>query len=184
MKIALKILAFALGIAACAALFAWGILSVRADITTVQPVQTGKFQTYTFFATSTVQTSFSTTTSATSTSITGWTNSQGQLDTGKFIVAGAKRVEFYFKRTGVNGNQGSSIFYVEVSPDGTNWYPYNKLYLNGATSTPTAMERVVLTGTTTQIAAMDVFRDTFMAVRCKVVEVTDGEHSCSASADF
>lgn len=159
------------------------------DVTTHEPTPVGDFQTYTFFATSTNQVFFATTTTATSTNINSWTNSKGEIDKGFFNVKGAKDVIFYFSRgdTSGNGNAGNTQFKVQVSPDGTNWFDYQELGLiqqsGGAdvffartgTSTITA-------ATSTVMAAMEDLD--FYAVRCIAVKTTDGEASCKATAQF
>jgi len=148
----------------------------------------GTYQHYTFFASSTAQTDFATTTTATSTNITPWFNSDGRYDNGAFNIAGAKKVTFYFSRgdTTGEGNTGSTLFEVQVTPDGTNWYDFNKLVQNLATSTtPTTLGGVTISAaTSTVIVSLDIEDDTFYATRCIVKETTDGEHSCSASANW
>lgn len=157
---------------------------------TVKPVQGGLYQEYTFFATSTTQTDFSTTTSATSTQIASWTDSNGRIDKGFFVIAGAKKATMYFTRTGVNGNGGSSRFRVQVSrtvPTAeTDWFDYNQLIQSAATGTvPTSLSAVTISAaTTTSIVSLNLQDHTFYAVRCIVLETTDGEHSCYAGAEF
>lgn len=141
------------------------------------------FKTYTFFATSTDQTIFSTSTTAVSSSILQWIDSNGAIDNGTFNIAGAERVTFYFIRTGENGNEGTSTFDIDVTQNGTDWYDFNQLILNNASGTPSQYASVAVTGTTTQVAHMDSY-GTFKAVRCSVTETTDGEHACQASAKW
>lgn len=155
------------------------------DVVTDVPTHEGQFQEYTFFATSTDQTSFATTTSATSTNIATWTNSQGRVDNGYFVVNGAKRVTFYFSRgdTTGEGNTGSSEFSVEASPDGENWYDFERLLQVDSNKTSTSSV-TISAATSTTVASLDLVEHNFFAVRCIVVETTDGEHSCSATASY
>ena len=151
-----------------------------------------EFQTYTFFATSTTQTYFGTSTNATSTGVTAFTNSDGRRIDGKFVVAGAKRVSMLFGRGDVTGtgNTGSSQFMVEVSPDGTNWYDFNRLITATNTfdgfSTQTILPSVEIGAgsSSTVMADLDLSDAAIYAIRCIVLETTDGDHTCRASADW
>lgn len=155
------------------------------NVTTSTPAPVQKFEKYVFFATSTDQTVFSTSTTALSTNIAPWVDTNGRIDNGYFVVAGAERVTFFFSRTGKNGNAGTSTFDIDVSPDGTNWYDFNTLVQNLATSTtPTSLSSIAVTGTSTTIASASILNHSFYAVRCNVTETTDGEHSCVATADY
>lgn len=117
-----------------------------------------------------------TTTSATSTNITG--------GGGYLPIAGAKHVTFYFSRGGAySANTGSSKFEVEVTPDGTNWYDFSRLYLMDTSKTATSTVWITA-ATSTVVASMDLDNQTFFGVRCQVVEITDGEHTCKAAVDF
>lgn len=123
-----------------------------------------------------------TTTNATSTNIGD--------GTGALTIAGAKRVTFYLSRGGtVSTNTGTSTFNIQVTPDGTNWYNFNKM--EPATTTADVSGHVAHLGalaiqaaTSTIIAAMDLEMDTFYQARCIVVETIDGEHSCSATVEY
>lgn len=151
------------------------------------PTPTPSFRTYEFFASSTLPTLLSTTTSATSTNIISYTDSQGRIDNGYFVIAGAKKIQFFFNRTGNNGNAGASGFKVQVTKYATStadnavWYDFHKLVQ--ATST-TQQQLVGLTGTSTLMYSFDNTIGGYYAVRCVVTEVTDGEHSCSAYAEY
>lgn len=178
-------------IVVCVAMLATALLivsapSLFAKITTEAPTEQNLFRSYDFFASSTNQTTYATTSTAVSTSINSWTDAQGRIVNGAFEIAGAKRVAFYFGRgdTVGTGNSGSSAFKIEVTRDGTNWHTYNTLVQNLATSTAavTVPATITLTGTSTAIVYMQHLG--FKAVRCVVTETTDGEHSCAASADF
>ncbi len=139
---------------------------------------TGYTDNYNFF--------IATTTTATSTNNT--------IGDGSFKIAGAKRVVMYFSRGGViQPNTGSTLFKVQVSPDGVNWYDYNRLLPNIATSTNSTgvadsdykVGSVTITAaTSTSINALDLRGFQFYSVRCIAVETTDGEHTCKATAEF
>lgn len=159
------------------------------NITNDVPVVTpDTFRQYTFFATSTSQTNFATTTTATSTNINQWTDSSGRIDRGYFVIAGAKKVTMYFSRdAGTGANEGSTNFKVQSSPDGTTWYDFTRLVQATSTSVSNAVEQSTATisaATTTLQYGLDLDYDATFAVRCIVVETTDGSHSCSATAQF
>lgn len=140
--------------------------SITANYSTPTP---SSFQAYTFLS--------ATTTSATSTNLTG--------GGGYFVISGAKKVTLYASRAWDSvGNSGSSQFYFDVSPDGTNWYPYNTLHQNVATSTtPTSLGSITISAaTSTVITYMENLG--FYAIRCGVLEATDGAHTCKATAEF
>jgi len=173
------------------------VIQARADVTKEQRSTPGQFKTYTFFATSTVQTVFATSTSATSTSITSWVNDKGEIDNGYFVIAGAKEVNLLFKRgdaTFGGGNTGTTTFKIQVTQDATNWYDYNQLQRITTTTTgDTYFTRVASTNsgasdtnvgaaTSTILYKMDDLG--WFGVRCIVVEETDGEHSCQATASY
>lgn len=160
-----------------------GATMIYANITATQPQPVNVEHTYTFFATSTNQAIFSTSTTAQSTSINSWIDSNGRIDTGSMNIAGAKKVTFYFAREGKFGNAGSSAFDIDVSPDGVTWYDYTKL-LNATSSTPTSFTAITLVGTSTSVISMDLTNSNFFAVRCNVTETTDGEHFCKAQVDY
>jgi hypothetical protein len=148
------------------------------------PAQTNTWKHYTFFSTSTNQTIYSTSTTALSTAITTWLDSDGLPNNGAFNVVGAQKVTMYFYRdAGTGGNAGLTRFNVDVSPDGTNWYDWNNLVLDDVSQTATTTV-TINAGTSTVIANMDLTHQTFKFIRCQVTEVTDGAHSCAASAQF
>ena len=172
----------------------------RADVIKIDPVRTseGSFRQYNFFASTTSSTLASyvaTTTNATSTNINSFFNSAtGIKDNGYFVVAGAKKVEMYFSRGDITGqgNTGTSTFNVQVSPDGTNWYDFRNIRQNSPTTTAvTVVPSVILsaslnynTATATIVSSLDLTNDTFYAIRCIVVEGTNGEHTCRATAEW
>lgn len=147
---------------------------------------------FTFFATTTsaVQSWHSTTTSATSTDITSFVDDQGAIDRGYFVIAGARRVTFFFSRgdTSGQGNSGSTRFEVDVSDDGTTWTPFNGLILNnvsaGSVTRPHVGTSTISAATSTSVAEMDLVNQAIYAVRCRVIETTDGEHTCKALAEW
>lgn len=160
------------------------------NITVSTPVQSSQREQYTFFATTTGQTVFSTTTTAVSTNITPWIDSNGRVDNGYFVISGAKDVKLYFGRgdTSGQGNTGSTAFTVQVSQDGSTWYEYPRLQPATTTlATADAAATTVSSAGITAATTTDVFNMVdlgWFAVRCTVTETTDGEHSCSASAEF
>lgn len=187
---ALKILG---GVAVCAyilmGIVAIGIHQTQANVTRNDPAAVNNFQEYTFFATSTNQSGFATTTSATSTNITPWFDTNGRKDNGYFVVAGAKAVSVFFSRdAGTGSNNGSTAFNVQVSYDGSNWVDYNKLVSNVTNSNSQTLTRVanvtITAATTTTMVGVDVQNDAIYAIRCIVVETTDGSHSCKATARY
>lgn len=134
--------------------------------------QPGYLVPFTFFT--------ATTTTATSTNV-----SEG----GYQVIAGAKKVVFYFSRGGaVQPNTGSTQFLVQVSPDGTNWYDYGQLRQATSTSANPNTYHIrndsltISAATSTLVAEMDMLG--FYAVRCIARETTDGEHTCSSTAEF
>lgn len=153
-----------------------GATVIYAEVTFSEPTPSGEYQTYNFFkGGGSAQTA--TTTTATSTNLTG--------GGGYFKIAGANNVSFQFSRgdTSGQGNSGSTVFKVQVTPDGSTWLDYNTLLLNSATSSPTSFAFVTVpAGTSTITAYMENLG--FYGVRCIAVEATDGEHTCKASADF
>ena len=146
------------------------------DITKQIAVPVNDYQNYRFFATSTDQTYYSTTTSALSTSITPYWTTEGRKDYGYFLTAGAKEITFFFTTT------GTTTFSVDISDDGTNWYDYN--YLRGNDVALTATTTYFLDGLTAAGTTAVVFMQDNIpyAVRCSVTTVIAGTKSCRASA--
>ena len=146
----------------------------------------GMYRNFQFFASTTGATFYATSTSATSTNITQYVDSKGFLDKGYFVIAGAKKVEFYFTRgdqTG-KGNTGTSTFKVQISPDATTWYDFGKLILATTTNQTLQKDLTIQASTSTVPMSLNLDFDTFYAVRCVVVEEIDGEHTCSAAASW
>jgi hypothetical protein len=132
----------------------------------------GNFTPKTFFS--------ATTTNATSTNGAG----------GYLTITGAKRLVALFQRgdTSGQGNSGSSRFRLQVTPDGSTWFDFGRLqYISGTTTADAYFKRfddVTLTGTTTQLMAVDLNNQTYYGLRCIVLETTDGEHTCKAYAEY
>lgn len=175
-----------LGIIALMALFLVSSEVFAGFISNESPAGVSNVRNYEFFASSTSPSTIATTTSATSTSIIPYFDSFGRYDDGAVSLAGAKKATFYFGRGWGGGNSGSTNFSVEVTPNGTDWYDFNKLIQNSATSTyPTTLSSVTITAaTSTVITSMDLSSDTFLKARCVVVETTDGSHTCSATVEY
>ena len=131
-----------------------------------------------------------TTTSATSTTAISPVN-----------LTGVKKATFYFQRgdtTGV-GNNGTSTFSVQISNTGnltpeSEWITYNKLIDNVTNSNSQNLTRVASAAfasstnlnnaTGTKAYSMDLTSDVIHYVRCIVVEVVDGEHTCKARVEY
>ncbi len=163
------------------------INSVKANITLDQPSQVQRFRNYDFFVGSTTAPTIDgTTSSATSTNmgIQPWFDSSGNLDNGYFPIAGAKQVTFYFGTTGTSTQ--SAVFNVQITPDGTNWYNYNKLVQNVASSTNPGLTLTSqsVASTTVTIDSMNLDYDTFFGVRCIAAITNAASSTCKASASF
>lgn len=155
----------------------------------------GVYKNYNFFATSSPQVlGYGTSTvatggaanQATSTNIVSWFNTNGQLDTGIFVVAGASQTTLLCGRAATSTNNGSTTctFQVETQPNGT-WLYANSLNATASTSlavgtTALVNQLVVPSGTSTIAATLN--SQSFFAVRCIVNIATDGIGYCSASA--
>lgn len=126
-----------------------------------------------------------TTTTAISTSVDTTFDASGRRDDGTLNVAGAEKVTFYFGRgdTTGQGNTGLTVFDVDVSPDGTNWYDFNHLIANDVSNTATTTV-TINAATSTVIYSMDLQYDAFKFVRCTATETTDGEHTCQATVEY
>lgn len=163
--------------------FALATSLVRAQITSQDTLGlSGEVTNYTFFATSTTDTTLATTTSATSTDIATYVDANGKMDSGKVDIRGAKKVTFYFSRAYGGGNAGNSKFELEVSPDGSTWYDFNKLKLGDISSTATSTV-TISAATSTTVASMDLTYDTYKFVRLIVNETTDGTHSAKVTVE-
>jgi len=165
--------------------------SVSGNVTGNQPAPVSTFQTFTFFATSTYAYtgSTATTTTATSTNITSWFDSNGKKDSGYFVVAGAKKVQMYFTYDGSTTTPtGTAGFRVQGSPNGSDWYNFQKLVLSTST-TKTTVSEIFMTGATTTVpVSLDLTDDTWFAIRCLPRHVDslrqNGQFSCKATGEF
>lgn len=120
--------------------------------------------------------------SATTTSATSTANAFPEERV--FDIAGAKKLVMFFSRGGATGpNTGQSRFEIEVSPDGVNWYDFSRMFLTDLSQTATSSVTVAA-GTSTTMASVDLEDSGFKYLRCQVVEVTDGDHTCKAFAEF
>lgn len=138
---------------------------------------------------------------ATSTNITPFFDSEGRRDDGSLTIAGAKKVLMYFKRgdTAGRGNTGTTTFRVQVTPDGTNWFDFNKLVAASSTAYTVASSVIASfsapysNATSTQVLALDLEDEGYLALRC-IINATstsgggnilpDGEHSCAATVEW
>lgn len=102
----------------------------------------------------------------------------------KVSIAGAKKVTLQISRQA--HSSGSSQFGVYVSnndPDVKDDYiKFAKLILNlsneGNSNTYQLATTTTLTANGTSTISMDISYDAFNSMKCKVVETTDGQHSC------
>lgn len=148
-----------------------GAVIAHGEVNFSEATQTSNYQTFSFLN--------ATSTTATSTNITG--------GGGYFKILGAKKVGLYFSRAwDSTGNAGSTNFKVQVSPDGNNWYDFNKLIQNAATGTvATTLSSVTISAaTSTTIVSLDLSSNPFYAVRCIAVRTTDGAATCTGAAEF
>ena len=176
------------------------IKSAYGGVTNTIPTQSKSFENYTFFASSTNQVaaySFATTSNATSTGITKWTDNNGRIDNGYFVIAGARRVDFYFGRGATTTQNVAVVKYrVQVtpvaSPTEDDWYNFNKLVISTTTPKLTVGSFTQTTGTTTALFGLDLQDDGFYAARCVVNYASgaspagdgDGTIFCSATATY
>ncbi len=113
---------------------------------------------------------------ATSTNITG--------GGGYAVIAGARRVALYFSRSATSTNNGSSLFSVQVSPDGSTWLDYSTLEQNSATTTyPAVIASVSIpSGTSTVVTYMRYLGP--YAVRCIATITQDGANTCKVQVTY
>lgn len=97
----------------------------------------------------------------------------------------AERIEVYFTRNAGSASEATSTFEIEVSPDGTNWYDYNKLVSNVTNSNSQELTRVetttIIGATSTTVVALDLQHDTFEELRCVAIVGNDGNNTCEVS---
>ncbi len=129
---------------------------------------------------------------------TAFADPSGNINNGTMDVRGAKRVSLFVTRGGAfaAANAGTSTVSVEGTPDGTNWYAFNKLVAATTTASQT-LSNAVETGvafigattpgnvaTSTQRFSMDLQTESFAAIRIKVVTTGDGAVSVLGAATF
>ena len=198
MKTQTKILSSAFVVLILAvSLFIWNGLALG-KITKNEVATVGGFQTFQFFASSTAQINYSTTTPTTATStsnaITTWFDSNGTYVNGAFVIRGAKKVTMYFSRDDATPATGTTTFMVDVSPDGVSWTSFAKMITNDQNSnsqTLTRVQSIVITPVSTGFAssatttvALDLSNDAIYAIRCLTGNLVDGNAYCSASASW
>jgi len=106
-------------------------------------------------------------------------------------IAGAEKVQAYFNYNDGSGT-ATSTFYIEVSPNGIDWYDFNKLISNVANANSQTVTRVAslqAVGTTSAMYALDLESDTFDQARCIVTfastTITAADNStCELSVEF
>lgn len=167
-----------LGVFAAAAIALYATTAfgaITSDESTAAPQAGGLYRQYTFLS--------ATTTSATSTDVVAGFDADGRYDNGSLTISGAKKVTLLFSRGDNGGNTGTSTFSVQVSPNGTDWYNFDRLI--GSDVSATAASSVsIAAATSTVYASMDLTNHTFKSLRCIVVETTDGSHTCKAVAEY
>ncbi len=183
------------------ALFLNGMQNVGAAVTTTNTVGGGTFVHANLFASSTLSTVTATGTVGTAFSdqVNPFFDSNGRRFDGTLDLRGANHAEVYFTRGGAFGAQttGTTTFTVEVTPDGTNWYTFNRLV--SATTSPLSTisntsiqssaligdtDGVTLDATTTQRFSLDLNNEVYLAARCKVVTTLNGSASCDITARY
>ena len=168
-------------LAAIALLFG-GAIAYGAITAKVKTQDTGYVQTYQFFNNT------STTTVAGLTGATS-TNAANINDVGHFVIAGAKRVDVFFQHGGVaTTSTGTSTMSIQVSPDGTNWYAFNRLVSSTSTTPAIVPNSTLPAATTTEMYGLDLRTDAFYGLRCVIqyagASGKAGEQSCKAYAEF
>lgn len=176
---ALAVLIFASAIG----IFALHSQTAKGQITADQATSDNRLVNYTFFATSTTDTTLATTTSGTSTNFPAYNDSEGRIDNGSISLAGAEKVTFYFSRSWGGGNAGASKFEVEVSPNCSTYYAYDKLVGTDVSSTATTSV-TISAATSTVLYSMNLEDDAYRCARVKVTETTDGTHAAAATIQY
>lgn len=103
----------------------------------------------------------------------------------EIVIAGAKKVTFFFTRT--NHSAGSTAFSVEVSLDGTTYVTYNKLISNVTNTNAQTLTRVAsvsLNSNTTSTVSMDLTTDAFYCLKVTATETTDGTHTVQMLTEY
>lgn len=146
---------------------------VLGDVTKDIQIQSDHYLKFRFFATTTDQTVFSTSTTAVSTNIVPYWTTDGRKDSGYFVTAGASEVMLFFTSSAIGK------FDIDISDDGTNWYDYN--YLRGNDTSLTATTTATVDATTKVYLMQDGIP---YAIRCTATVVSAGNNSCRASASW
>lgn len=158
------------------------------SITKADPTPVGTIRNFTFFASSTAQVFYATSTQATSTQINQYVDSNNFVDKGYFVIAGAKKVTLFFERGGATTtNNGESYFRVQTSKDGTDWDDYGKLMLATTTTTNLVSRVNINASVSTTTAFMNTDFGSFYAIRCithQRTDLIDGRAWCNASATW
>lgn len=100
-------------------------------------------------------------------------------------VAGARKITLFLTRA--NHGSGSSKFEVQVSGDDDTFVAFNKLVDNVTNTNAQNLTRVAsvtLSSNTTSIVSMDLEHDTFVSMKVKVTETTDGTHTARVLVEY
>lgn len=100
-------------------------------------------------------------------------------------IQGAKKITWFLTRA--DHTSGSTTWTVEVSPDGTVWEPFNKLITNATNAIAENHVRVASlaqAGNAVDILHMDLEYGTFISMRIKATEATDGTHTAVCVIEF
>ncbi len=193
-----------------AAIFATLLLLINSQktfgsLSSDTPSNSNIYRTFDLFASTTVESVTATSTNATSTNIVAYADSNGRIINGSADIRGAKKIDVYFTRGGTfaAANTGTSTFAIQISPDGTNWYYYNRLVVSTSTSAsnisnsfiaasdPT-MNTPITIGATTPgniaTSTLHYFFDSqdlnFKNLRCISTILVDGANSCQVSVTY
>lgn len=103
--------------------------------------------------------------------LTSFSATTSQATSTGYEIWGVKRVTAYFTRNDGNAaSTATSTFSIEVSPDGTTWYDYNKLISNVTNTNSQDLTRVasvqIVGATSTTMVAVDLENDVFHSIRC------------------
>lgn len=173
------------------ALFSFFVYSnnVEANIQNDTAGYVNSWQEYNFFHSSSTNDNLfgATTTNATSTGTT-FTDSNGRIDNGYFVLKGAEAATMYFTRYGASDSEATSTFNIQVSMDGTTWIDYNKMISNVTNSNSQELTRVssvtIVGATSTVMTSLDLNQDAPYAVRCIATIGDDGSNECRATAKY
>lgn len=160
---------------------------IYAGVTQQDPAVAGhRLDHYQFFAYTQTQSGYGTSTTGTavSTNIRPYFDSNGRLDNGAFVVAGAEAATLIFSRSATSGpNAGLTTFDFEVSDNGTDWYAYDRL-LGTNTGATTTANYVISAATSTTVVNVDLSDKAIYAIRCIIANTTDGTGTCRATARY